>query len=198
MNYPPDHCPYCGTVLEAVEPPTAHHCPDCEEYVFYNPTPSARVVVLDRDGRHAGGANGAGDGHATDTPDERVLLVTRPDGVWITPGGAIDANNQPREHAARELQEEANLTVAPDTLRFCRTATTEVHPDRHAVSLTFAVDAAAVSGDLRAGSDAGQARFWTVREFENDPGARFREMHRDRTGYEDLGGWVAAAREVLS
>jgi DNA-directed RNA polymerase subunit RPC12/RpoP len=38
-NVPPEYCHYCGGALEAVQPPTAHRCPDCNEWVFYNPIP---------------------------------------------------------------------------------------------------------------------------------------------------------------
>jgi len=71
-NYPPDHCPYCGTGLDPVNPPTAYACDSCDRYVFHNPVPSARVLVLDGD---------------------RFLLVRQGpgpvEGKWLTPGGKV-------------------------------------------------------------------------------------------------------------
>lgn len=46
---PPEHCPACGTALEAVDPPTVHRCPVCVECVVHNPTPNCRVVLVDDD-----------------------------------------------------------------------------------------------------------------------------------------------------
>ena len=46
---PPDFCPYGGTKLSPVEPPTSHYCESCDDYVFYNPIPTARLAVLDDD-----------------------------------------------------------------------------------------------------------------------------------------------------
>ena len=41
VNEPPDYCRYCGGELTPVDPPSAHRCESCEEYVFYNPIPTA-------------------------------------------------------------------------------------------------------------------------------------------------------------
>lgn len=38
---------------------------------------------------------------------------------WSFPGGVVDAGETPREAAIRETEEEVNLAVDPDTLRFC-------------------------------------------------------------------------------
>ncbi|PSQ41733.1 NUDIX hydrolase, partial [Halobacteriales archaeon SW_5_68_122] len=47
----PSHCPYCGTGLESrsFEERERRFCSTCEELIFQNPVPVARVVVLDGD-----------------------------------------------------------------------------------------------------------------------------------------------------
>ena len=50
-------------------------------------------------------------------PDDRVLLVEptyKPD--WELPGGAVEADESPRDAAAREITEELGLTVVPGRL----------------------------------------------------------------------------------
>ena len=98
-NKPQDYCPHCGGELTAVDPPTTHRCEDCERLSFYNPTPSARVVVVDG--------------------DEMLLCEVGVEGVkdtWETPGGRLEADEDPPVAAARELSEETGLTVDPAEL----------------------------------------------------------------------------------
>ena len=143
VNEPPDYCPHCGGQLVGVDEPTVQRCEDCEEYVFYNPVPSARVAVLDEDS---------------------MLLVTRPDGKWISPGGKVEVGTDPDEHAALELEEETSLVVDSADLVLFDTATYVITETQHTVGIRFAVDYADVSGEIEAGSDAGAARFWTAEE----------------------------------
>lgn len=48
-NKPADHCLHCGQALTAVDTPTVRRYAACDRPVFYNPTPSARVTVVDGD-----------------------------------------------------------------------------------------------------------------------------------------------------
>ncbi|WP_135365090.1 NUDIX domain-containing protein [Halosimplex halophilum] len=155
VNEPPDYCPRCGGQLVGVDEPTSQRCTDCGEYVFYNPTPSARIAVLDSGG-------GSRQGSAAEPRDgDAMLLVTRPDGRWILPGGKVEVGADPDEHAAVELKEETNLTVDPEDLWLYDLSTYVVFDQRHCVGMEFAVDAASTSGTIEAGDDAGRARFWT-------------------------------------
>lgn len=165
-NYPPDHCPRCGAGIEDVDAPTIFYCPECEDYTFHNPYPSARVLVL---------------------RDEEFLFVRQgqgPVGKWLTPGGAIECGNQPAEHAAIELQEETNLSVDPADLVLFDASAVEPAPERYVVSLVYAVEYERCAGEIEAGSDAAEARFWTMAEFED----------ADQNGYP---GQVEYARRLL-
>src|SRR6056297_2334666 len=143
-NRPPDFCPYCGTKLSPVDPPTAHYCESCDDYVFYNPIPTARLAVLDGDS---------------------ILLVKVdiPDAdLWGTPGGMVEASEDPDVAGARELEEETTLAVDPgdlvlfDARSFAKFGTT------HNTPLTYAVDVADVSGSPEADDEVAAARFWTA------------------------------------
>lgn len=75
---------------------------------------TARVVVLDH--------------------NDRVLLINEidheapePVDYWLTPGGGIDPGESPRQAAARELDEEIGLHVAPEDLRGPIARRTVVH-----------------------------------------------------------------------
>jgi ADP-ribose pyrophosphatase YjhB (NUDIX family) len=87
------YCPYCGAGLEskAFEGRDRRFCPDCERFVFQNPTPGAHALVLDSGER--GPAGGAATLHDGDT----VLLFERavePDvGAWAVPGGVLDVDD---------------------------------------------------------------------------------------------------------
>lgn len=86
-NEPPDYCAYCGSDLSPVKPPTAHYCEGCQQYVFFNPIPTARLAVLDGENILLG---------RVDVPDRQL---------WATPGGMVEAGEDPDAAGARELQE---------------------------------------------------------------------------------------------
>jgi ADP-ribose pyrophosphatase YjhB (NUDIX family) len=177
VNVPPDHCPHCGDVLDPVEPPTVHRCPACEAYVFFNPTASGGVAVLDGDA---------------------VLLVEdfREAGTWTLPEGRFEVGERPRDGAARELREETGLSVDPDALVYWTETTGEPVPDQHMLSVDYAVERAATTGEPRAGSDATDARFVTPDEFAASE-AVLRDSAVDRFGTDDLAALVASARAAV-
>lgn len=86
-NEPPDYCAYCGSDLSPVKPPTAHYGEGCQQYVFFNPIPTARLAVLDGENILLG---------RVDVPDRQL---------WATPGGMVEAGEDPDAAGARELQE---------------------------------------------------------------------------------------------
>lgn len=157
----PSFCPRCGTELgeREVEGRDRKWCGDCERPIFRNAAPCADVTVLDGD---------------------RVLLVERavpPDpGAWTIPGGHLEFEEDPRVGAARELREEAGLSVDPDALTLTEATQLEPFGEKRVVSVAYAVDAAETSGSAVAGSDAAGVE-WVSR---NELGARSLRPHVQR------------------
>lgn len=151
---PPRYCPYCGeTVGERdVEGVPTPQCPDCKVTFFEEQVVSARVAVID---------------------GESVLLIERGRGadvgVWATPGGFVDPVETLPEAAARELREETGLRVDPADLSLMGTGRIAFADGHSQLFVNFAVRASAVSGDVAAGDDAADARFWTRTELEAHP-----------------------------
>lgn len=142
-----DYCPDCGSALETkgFEGRDRRFCPDCSEFVFQNPAPGGAVVVLDGDS---------------------ALLVERanpPDeGAWAVPGGFLEVDEPAPVGAARELDEEAGLSVDPDALELVRTGFDMDDPaDGSYLSVCFAVERADTRGCVSAGPEASDARFWS-------------------------------------
>lgn len=180
-NYPPGFCPYCGTELTTVESPTAFRCESCDDYVFHNPIPQARVAVVDGD---------------------RMLLAEIPadeeKNLWSVPGGAIEADEDPPVAGVRELEEETGLRVEPEALTFFDARTYEKWDGLYKVALLYAVDATATSGTVVPdGVEHTDARFWTPFEFEA-AGQTLGEFYNLPARYRDVEWWLHSARTALS
>ncbi|PSP56638.1 NUDIX hydrolase [Halobacteriales archaeon QS_1_67_19] len=187
VKRPPEHCPACGTPLAPVDPPGVFDCESCDGYVFHDPTPNARAIVLD---------------------GERVLLVEiadrarledppyEADSEWMTPGGHLELGEQPAVAAARELEEETGLVVDPDALELVDAVARQVIEGVHGVVLLYAVEREAAAGTPSAGSDAAGARFWSPAELAESE-ATFRDLHREPAEYRALDGLVRRARAAL-
>lgn len=177
VNYPPSHCPYCGTALTAVDAPTIHRCESCDDYVFHNPTPGGSVAVVDGDS---------------------LLLVEdfRYDGRWKLPSGRFEAGETPREGALRELEEETGLRADPADLRYFHDGAVAPEEGMHLTTVSFAVPRADVTGTLRADDDATDARFFTPAAFESSEYA-FTDVHVDRWGSDSLAWLLGEARGAL-
>lgn len=173
---PPEFCPHCGTSLSPVEPPAKHFCPACEALIPYYPAPCARLAVLDGE-------------------DILLVKVDHPDcELWGTPGGMVEAGENPDQAAARELREETTLIVAPDNLVLFDARTFAKFGRFHKTYLCYAVDASAVTGTPEADHEVAAAQFWSFEQFERSDG---RLLTSWPAVYRNLHWWFNSAREAL-
>jgi 8-oxo-dGTP diphosphatase len=100
--------------------------------------------------------------------DGRVALVKRGhpplSGEWSIPGGVLEVGEMLREAAVREALEETGLTVEPGELLgvFDRVVREGDRVRYHYVLIDFLCRR--LSGDLRAGSDADEVRWFKFEE----------------------------------
>ncbi|WP_435180714.1 NUDIX domain-containing protein [Halorussus sp. AFM4] len=148
-----DYCPYCGGELadRRTDDRERRYCPACERVVYHNPTPGADVTVV---------------------RDESALLVRRaaPPGAgeWTVPGGHLEADEHPRVGAARELREEAGVSVAPEDLTLVETDLLDSTGEKYVLNVGFAVRASETAGEPSAGTDATEVRFFDADELAAD------------------------------
>jgi ADP-ribose pyrophosphatase YjhB (NUDIX family) len=139
------HCPRCGGRLEVKtrEGRDRHVCGECD-YVFYqNPAPAVGVIVI---------------------KDGGVLLVQRRfeprRGGWTLPAGFVEYEEHIEDCAVRELKEETNLDVELTGLFGAYSAMDD--PRVRVVLLLYTGEW--VGGELEAGDDASDARFFAIDE----------------------------------
>jgi 8-oxo-dGTP diphosphatase len=160
-----NYCPTCGTALSSrsFEGRERRYCPDCEQFVWRNPVPTAGAVVRDGD---------------------ELLLVRRADGPsesdWTVPGGYVEPGESAPAAAVRELREEAGVDADTDGLRLLGTHTREqsgeaYYREQHVLLVRYVIDRRHVEGDPSAGSDADEARFFDCDALPD----RMREHNRE-------------------
>ena len=120
----------------------------CREFIFQNPVPVARVVVLDGD---------------------RSLFIKRgrpPDrGTWTIPGGILEVDEPAVLGATRELEEETDIGVSPEDVELVRTGFHVENPDDGSIlSICFAVERDQTAGDPSADEEPTAVRFWNPRK----------------------------------
>ncbi|AFZ73182.1 NUDIX domain-containing protein [Natronobacterium gregoryi] len=168
VSRPAKYCPHCGTGLERItfDGHDRSHCPSCERVVWHNPVPCAGVAVVDQS-----------------RAEPAVLCVERavPPGVgeWTIPGGHMEVGEEPEVAAARELEEETGVSVAPDALEILDATALPPRDGKHVVTTYYVADWADATGEPTAGSDAADARFWTPSAF-TDSSEQFRPVHEER------------------
>ncbi|WP_440008910.1 NUDIX hydrolase [Halomicrococcus sp. SG-WS-1] len=177
VNEPPDFCPRCGDRLSPVDPPTYYYCKSCDDNVFHNPIPTARLAVVD---------------------GQSLLLVkvNVPDrNLWGTPGGMVEAGEHPDETAARELNEETTVSVDPDDLVLFDARTFPKFGTIHKTYLAYAVDAANVNGKPQAAHEVAAARYWTPEALK---AADDRLLTSWPSAYKNLQWWLENAKAALN
>ena len=116
-------------------------CPTCGTVIetYRNPFPAADVLIL-REGR--------------------VLLIRRrnPPPGWALPGGFIDYGETAEAAAIREAKEETGLTVTKLTLFDVRSDPAR-DPRFHTLTMVYRAE---VEGEVAAGDDAAEARWFAV------------------------------------
>lgn len=146
----PAYCPYCGSELGEREFDGRRRafCNSCREFVYQNPKPVARVVVLD---------------------GPRALFVKRGrpphEGKWTVPGGVLEVDEPAAVAAARELDEETTISVSPEDLELLRTDFHVDDPDDGSIlSICFAVERNRTDGTPSVGDEPIAVRFWDPQE----------------------------------
>jgi ADP-ribose pyrophosphatase YjhB (NUDIX family) len=138
-------CPECGSAVE-IQPrfgrPRAV-CPACGRVHFQDPKVAASVLIEQQG---------------------KILLVKRVmmplQGTWTLPAGFVEAAEDPREAAAREVLEETGLTVEIGELFDV------IYGREHArgASIVLVYRAEVQGGKLEAQDDAEDARFFGPKE----------------------------------
>ncbi|QKQ98552.1 NUDIX domain-containing protein [Candidatus Nanohaloarchaea archaeon] len=148
-----DYCPVCGTELgdKEVEGRKRLFCSSCDQVIWRNPKPAAGVLLQKDSGE--------------------ILLVKRGNwpniGTWSIPAGFIEQDERPVKAAARELGEETSLEVDTDDLELVGDLMVQ-HPDgKYVIVITFSTDISSIKGELSAGDDAQEARFWNLEDIQS-------------------------------
>jgi ADP-ribose pyrophosphatase YjhB (NUDIX family) len=138
-------CPRCGERMKPAEVDgrSRPRCAACGFVHFANPGVGAAVVLRD----------GAG----------RILLVRRGpgatrSGLWCVPAGYVDAGEDVRDAAARELREETGLVA--EVGEVLQVASNRHDPAKPTVGIWFA--GTITGGDLAPGDDADEAGWFPI------------------------------------
>lgn len=143
MSGEPQFCARCGgpMALRRVEDRARSVCDRCGYVAYRNPAPAAGVVLVE---------------------SGQVLLVQRKfeprQGLWTLPAGFVEYDEHVAECAVRETREETGLEVALEGLFGAYMAMDD--PRVRVVLLLYR--ARRVGGELRAGDDAADARFFPL------------------------------------
>jgi ADP-ribose pyrophosphatase YjhB (NUDIX family) len=140
------YCTKCGNILEVkvIHNKERIYCKYCNTVFYNNPLPTVAIVAQ----------NDRGD----------LLLVKRgvepKKGFWALPGGFMDSNESAEKAALREMFEETGLKGKID--RFIKVYNHNSKMYGEVIIITYKVKI--IGGNLRAGDDAEQAKFFDVNQ----------------------------------
>ena len=133
-------CPRCATLLikRKMGDKLISACPKCHWKYFPDPKVGVGVMVID---------------------DDKILLIKRimnPErGKWSLPAGFVDAGEDPKRVAVREVWEETNLNIKVDGL-----IDVYHNSEEGGASIFILYRGILLDGDIRAGDDASEAQFF--------------------------------------
>ena len=108
---------------------------------------------------------------APDGDGWKVLLIKRGNepfkGQWAVPGGFVDMDEELEDAAARELQEETNLTGI-ELQQFHTFGKCGRDPRGRQISIAFVGIAESPTDSIKAGDDAGDARWFDIEKLPDN------------------------------
>lgn len=145
MEFDYKFCPKCGGPLleKFAEGRDRQVCSSCGFIFYHNPIPAVAIILMGEQG---------------------ILLVRRKfepcQGDWSLPAGFVEWGEGPEETALREAKEETNLEIKLSQLYGVYRARGE----RNYEILLVVYRAEILSGELQAGDDAMEARYYKLTE----------------------------------
>lgn len=142
------YCPQCGNKYDSTSSPYALKCSQCGSITYLNSKPTASTLIIEGD---------------------KILLGKRkhdPEkGKWDVIGGFLEYGEDPETGAIREAKEETNLVVQP--MQMLGLFMDEYGPEKIS-TLNICYTAKVVSGDLQAGDDIEELRWFTKNDLPDD------------------------------
>jgi ADP-ribose pyrophosphatase YjhB (NUDIX family) len=141
------YCPWCGEPLstKAEDGKDRLYCESEKRFVYENPVPASTAVLFDDEGQ--------------------ILLVLRNRepgaGEWALPGGFVENGESPEDAAKRELEEETGLVANSPALIDVIYQESDFYKT---CLLIIGYRFESYEGELTAGDDADDARFFPVDE----------------------------------
>lgn len=142
-------CTQCGHAMEERElyGRLRPVCPNCKHIHFIDPKVAA-AVLIEQDGK--------------------VLLTRRAGdpqkGLWVTPGGFVDFDEDPRHAAIRECEEETGLKVELTELIDVISSVGHAGVQAGGASIVIFFRARIIGGELKADDDADQVGWFGPEE----------------------------------